>query len=124
MHAQCGRLAHDNPEHYIKLLDEYLSNVIFQPSVKDSVEELPVLNGADASFADSRFGLFHYRDELKERGANFFQEVVYLDGVATVAALDDRQRVEFHLVPAQGLEALHDSRESALASSIATELVV
>jgi hypothetical protein len=134
--AEAAALADPVAEGDVEELDVGAADIVADPVVVDADEEVAVVVGADAPGGDGGGGgagdaeveaeaaglgvggALDEGDELEEAGADGFEEVVDLEGVAGVEAVDDGEGVEVDVVVFQDVEAGHDAVEGGGAAFV------
>lgn len=125
--AESRCLSHPVGEGGVEDLDEVFAHIVPHPLIENGAEEVTPLLGRDGEVGQScgialhaggegeavgaLHGALHNGGELDVVAIDAFEEVVELEGVVGVEVVDHRQRVPFHAVLVEQVDAPHHLAE-------------
>ena len=138
--AESWCLSHPVGEGGVEDLDEVFAHILSHPLIENSTEEVTPLLGRDGEVGQScgialhaggegetvgaLHGALHNGGELDVVAIDAFEEVVELEGVVGVEVVDHRQRIPFHAVLVEQVDAPHHLAEGGTATRRAAIFVV
>lgn len=138
--AEARCLSHPVGQGGVEDLDEVFAHIVPHPLIEDGAEEATPLLGRDGEVGQScrialhaggegepvgaLHGALHNGGELDVVATDAFEEVVEVEGVVGVEVIDHRQRIPFHTVLVEQVDAPHHLAEGGAATGRAAIFVV